>query len=195
MLPKRLAIIKCQAHKKGNDFVIKGNNIADSEAKKASGCQEKRKEPCAEAETTCPIAPGDQVYLRVFRRKWNEPRREGPYKVTAATSTAVQVEGSNAWYHLNHCTRVPKEKTRTAGDNRQETTEQESQRVGNDEGAGQNNENNDPDNMPAHHMLVTSSSYHQHHDSEYHNPDSGCHNSDDQPYFPAINFSALSKTH
>ncbi len=39
MLPKRLAIIKCQAHKKGNDFVIKGNNAADLEAKKASGCQ------------------------------------------------------------------------------------------------------------------------------------------------------------
>lgn len=37
MLPKRLAIIKCQAHKKGNGFV-KGNNIADLEAKKASGC-------------------------------------------------------------------------------------------------------------------------------------------------------------
>ncbi len=39
MLPKRLAIIKCQAHKKRNDFVIKGNNAADLEAKKASGCQ------------------------------------------------------------------------------------------------------------------------------------------------------------
>ncbi len=39
MLPKILAIIKCQAHKKGNDFVSKGNNAADLEAKKASGCQ------------------------------------------------------------------------------------------------------------------------------------------------------------
>lgn len=39
MLPKRLAVIKCQAHKKGNDFIIKGNNMADIEAKKASGCQ------------------------------------------------------------------------------------------------------------------------------------------------------------
>ncbi len=39
MLPKRLAIIECQAHKKGNDFVIKGNNTADLEAKKASEYQ------------------------------------------------------------------------------------------------------------------------------------------------------------
>ncbi|KAL1261418.1 hypothetical protein QQF64_006683 [Cirrhinus molitorella] len=84
---------------------------------------EKRKELCDETETSCPITPGDQVYLRVFRRKWNEPRREGPYKVTAATSTAVQVEGSNTWYHLNHCTRVPKDKIKT-GEDRQETSEQ-----------------------------------------------------------------------
>ncbi len=39
MLPKGLAIIKCQAHKKVNDFVIKGNNAADLEAKKASEYQ------------------------------------------------------------------------------------------------------------------------------------------------------------
>ncbi len=37
---KILAVINCQAHKKGNYFVIKGNNAADLEAKKkASGCQ------------------------------------------------------------------------------------------------------------------------------------------------------------
>ncbi len=28
-----------------------------------------------------------------------------------ATPTAVQVEGSTTWYHLNHCTRVPKRRT------------------------------------------------------------------------------------
>ncbi len=28
-----------------------------------------------------------------------------------ATPTAVQVEGSITWYHLNHCTRVPKRRT------------------------------------------------------------------------------------
>ncbi len=38
MHPKQLAIIKCQAHKKGKDFVIKGNNAADQYAKQASGC-------------------------------------------------------------------------------------------------------------------------------------------------------------
>ncbi len=75
---------------------------------KAIYLHETRKEPCEETESECPIVPGDQVYLRVFRRKWNEPRREGPYKVVRATPTAVQVEGSTAWYHLNHCTRVPK---------------------------------------------------------------------------------------
>ncbi len=37
-----------------------------------------------------------------------------------ATPTAVQVEGSTTWYHLNHCTRVPKVRTETEG-NRQAT--------------------------------------------------------------------------
>ncbi|KAJ8346616.1 hypothetical protein SKAU_G00280170 [Synaphobranchus kaupii] len=69
---------------------------------------EKSREPETEPEVPDPVVPGDQVYLKVFRRKWNEPRREGPYKVVRATPTAVQVEGSTTWYHLNHCTRVPK---------------------------------------------------------------------------------------
>ncbi|KAL1263455.1 hypothetical protein QQF64_006194 [Cirrhinus molitorella] len=110
---------------------------------KAICVQEKRKEPCDETETTCPITPGDQVYLRVFRRKWNEPRREGPYKVTAATSTAVQVEGSNTWYHLNHCTRVPKDNIKTRED-RQETSEQVNPEAENNEvqnGAEENEQN------------------------------------------------------
>lgn len=45
--------------------------------------------------------------LKNFRRRWKEPRREVPYKVVGATSTAEQVEGMTAWYHLNHCTRIP----------------------------------------------------------------------------------------
>lgn len=48
------------------------------------------------------VQPGDWVYVKVFRRKWNAPQREGPYEVVKATSTAVQVKGSPTWYHLNH---------------------------------------------------------------------------------------------
>ena len=51
------------------------------------------------------------MYLRMFRRKWNEPR-EGPYKVTNATPTAIQVEGSATWYNLNHCTNAAQPKAR-----------------------------------------------------------------------------------
>ncbi|KAL0198676.1 hypothetical protein M9458_007216 [Cirrhinus mrigala] len=86
--------------------------------------QEKRKEPREETETACPVVPGDQVYLRVFRRKWNEPRREGPYKVVRATPTAAQVEGSTTWYHLNHCTRVPKESTEKERNSRENDEEE-----------------------------------------------------------------------
>ncbi|KAK3542812.1 hypothetical protein QTP70_003070, partial [Hemibagrus guttatus] len=57
---------------------------------------EKGKEQSKEADAPCPHVPGDQIYLRVFQRKWNEPRREGPYKVIAATPTAVQVEAEES---------------------------------------------------------------------------------------------------
>ncbi len=66
----------------------------------AINAQEQSRGPREEEETPGAIQPGDQVYLRVFRRRWNEPRREGPYTVVRATPTAVQVEGSTTWYHL-----------------------------------------------------------------------------------------------
>ena len=36
--PKRLVIIKCQAHKTFNDFIVKGDNGADEAAKITSKC-------------------------------------------------------------------------------------------------------------------------------------------------------------
>ncbi|KAG7316765.1 hypothetical protein KOW79_020306 [Hemibagrus wyckioides] len=38
------------------------------------------------------VKPGDWVYVKVFKRRWNEPRRVGPLKVVLATPTAVKVE-------------------------------------------------------------------------------------------------------
>ncbi|KAJ8334735.1 hypothetical protein SKAU_G00403740 [Synaphobranchus kaupii] len=73
---------------------------------KAINLQEKKKQQEPRPEPQRPVVPGDQVYVRMFRRKWHDKRREGPYKVTRATRTAVQVEGSAVRYHLNHCTRV-----------------------------------------------------------------------------------------
>ena len=46
-----------------------------------------------------PVIPGDLVYVGVFQRKWDQPRREGPYEEAAATNMAVQVKGSKMWYH------------------------------------------------------------------------------------------------
>lgn len=63
------------------------------------------KETTAQEPTVRQILPGDQVFVRVFKRKWDTPRREGPYTVVRATTTEVQVEGSPTWYPLNHCTR------------------------------------------------------------------------------------------
>ncbi|XP_039599195.1 uncharacterized protein LOC120522074 [Polypterus senegalus] len=77
--------------------------------------QEKKRQPAPE-EPVHPIRPGDQVYLRVYRRRWNQARREGPYEVTQATATAVQVKGSTTWYHLNQCTQVPRVPHGSQGD-------------------------------------------------------------------------------
>ena len=74
--------------------------------------QEKSRVPEPEDDPPRGVEPGDHDYLRVFRRHWNEPRREGPYKVIRATPTAIQVEGSTTWYHLNHCTKTTQPKTR-----------------------------------------------------------------------------------
>ncbi|XP_049444015.1 uncharacterized protein LOC125895877 isoform X3 [Epinephelus fuscoguttatus] len=52
------------------------------------------------------IVPGELVYVKVFKRKWDQSRREGPYKVILATPTALKVEGKDVWFHLNHCCRA-----------------------------------------------------------------------------------------
>ncbi len=53
-----------------------------------------------------PITVGNLVYIKVYRRKWDEPRREGPYEVTSATPTSIKVQGSNFWYHISHCLKI-----------------------------------------------------------------------------------------
>lgn len=50
------------------------------------------------------VEPGDYIYIKLFKRKqWKEPQREGPFKVVAASSTAVKFKGNQHWHHLNHC--------------------------------------------------------------------------------------------
>lgn len=49
------------------------------------------------------VQPGDKVFVKVFRRKWYNERRQGPFEVVRCTGTAVQVKGSPTWYHLSHC--------------------------------------------------------------------------------------------
>ncbi|KAI1887946.1 hypothetical protein AGOR_G00179980 [Albula goreensis] len=45
------------------------------------------------------VTPGDWVYVKVFKRQWNEPRREGPYKVVLTTPIAVKVQGNRRDVH------------------------------------------------------------------------------------------------
>ncbi len=59
-----------------------------------------------ESNRSGPIAVGDLVYIKVYRRKWDEPRCEGSYEVTSATPTSIKVPGSNFWYHISHCLKI-----------------------------------------------------------------------------------------
>lgn len=52
------------------------------------------------------IEPGDWVYIKRFKRKWNEPKRTGPFRVILVTPTALKVEGKTVWFHLNHCSKA-----------------------------------------------------------------------------------------
>ncbi|XP_056899994.1 uncharacterized protein K02A2.6-like [Takifugu flavidus] len=47
------------------------------------------------------VQVGDLVFIRVFRRQWNEPRREGPFKVVLTTPTALKVEGPSESEHAD----------------------------------------------------------------------------------------------
>ena len=55
------------------------------------------------------MQPGDKVFVKVFRGKWFNERRQGPFEVVHSTGTAVQVKGSPTWYHLSHCVKAPRE--------------------------------------------------------------------------------------
>ncbi len=59
-----------------------------------------------ESNRSGPIAVGDLVYIKVYRRKWDEPRREGPYEVTSATPTSIKVQGLKFWYHISRCLKI-----------------------------------------------------------------------------------------
>ncbi|XP_043088727.1 uncharacterized protein LOC122334907 [Puntigrus tetrazona] len=56
------------------------------------------------AERTAQARPTEWVRLRLFRRKWKEPRWSTPLKVTARTSHCVRLAGKgDTWYHLSSC--------------------------------------------------------------------------------------------
>lgn len=64
------------------------------------------------------IRPGDQVYLKVIKRRWDQPRREGPYTVILTTTTAVKVAGKGAWFNLSSCIKAPQPEPGASQENR-----------------------------------------------------------------------------
>ena len=51
-----------------------------------------------------PLPTAEWVLIRLFKRKWDESRWTGPYRVTARTSHCCQVDGKGKnWYHWSQC--------------------------------------------------------------------------------------------
>ncbi|XP_048858505.1 uncharacterized protein LOC125725674 [Brienomyrus brachyistius] len=69
--------------------------ISKQEREKAQKEDTDQKEPV--------IFPGDKVYLRVFRRKWHKPRREGPFKVWGHSRTTGQVSSEQLTSLIQPC--------------------------------------------------------------------------------------------
>lgn len=44
------------------------------------------------------------VWLKVYKRRWNEPRWTGPFEVETRTSHPVRLKGKGeTWYHWSQC--------------------------------------------------------------------------------------------
>ena len=55
-------------------------------------------------ETDDLVTEGDYVWVKRHRRKrWSEPRWEGPYQVLLKTPSAIKVVEKPSWIHLSHC--------------------------------------------------------------------------------------------
>ncbi|XP_073524696.1 uncharacterized protein, partial [Phyllobates terribilis] len=52
------------------------------------------------------LQPGDWVVIKRHVRKSLDPRFDEPFQVLLTTSTAVKLEGKEAWIHASHCKKI-----------------------------------------------------------------------------------------
>ncbi|XP_076004188.1 uncharacterized protein LOC142996946 [Genypterus blacodes] len=58
--------------------------------------------PQGQIDDTC-----EEVWLKAIKRKWSAPRWLGPYRITARTNNAYQLEGrGKVWWHRSQCSPV-----------------------------------------------------------------------------------------
>ncbi len=115
-----------------------------------------------------------------------------------ATPTAVQVEGSTTWYHLNHCTRVPKRRTERERNRQADNSEERDKEKQETQDEVQTEDSQGKDSQRTHILLLDEEERREnkfdnipedHYMSSAHNNASRNSTNRKQPDFPAINFS------
>ncbi|CAJ1076500.1 protein K02A2.6 [Xyrichtys novacula] len=84
------------SHVHQNDYYVQLQSVVSEFAKQVRDIKDSTKDG------DLPIT--DWVLLRVIKRKWNEPKWTGPFRVTERTSHAVRLDGKgDTWFHLTQC--------------------------------------------------------------------------------------------
>ncbi len=118
-----------------------------------------------------------------------------------ATPTVVQVEGSTTWYHLNHCTRVPRRRTERERNRQADNSGERDEEKQDTQDEVQTKENSKKDSQGTHILLsgeeerrgenMSDNISEDHYMSSAPNNTSTNSTNRKQPDFPAINCSTF----
>ncbi|KAL6485520.1 hypothetical protein MHYP_G00049120 [Metynnis hypsauchen] len=91
--------------------ICQGSKLSSSTSASINGVslEQRKVQEKLDEQKRSTVQPGDKVFVKVFRRKWYNEHREGPFEVVRSTGTVVQVKGSPTWYHLSNFVKAPKE--------------------------------------------------------------------------------------
>lgn len=106
----------------GRPFVLPTNQAQDSgerdlidymrltlQSRNVQNCNFIPDTPVSDPTTPGPLLKvGDWIFIKAVKRKrWHQPRWEGPFQVVLTTPTAVKIQERSTWVHNTHCKLAP----------------------------------------------------------------------------------------